>query len=140
MTIIPFSPEHAGALDIQAAQVHYLSVMTPQFLSNLERLGPAYSAIIDGRLMGSAGILDTGLGTGVLWALVHKDAGRHFVPLFRAVQRLKTLVRLRRLEATVEVGFAPGCRALELLGFVQEGRMAKYGPDGADHIRYAYVA
>ena len=140
MNVIAFEPCHVYAIDPQPSQVQWVGWFTPQYLENLSRMGPAYTALVDGRIMGCAGIIDSGFSSGLLWALVHKEARPHFVPMFRAVERLVHLIPLRRIEATVEKGFRPGCRALELLGFTCEGLMKKYGPDGQDHYRYAHVS
>ena len=137
MNVIPFEPAHVRSLDPQVSQEQWVARMSPQYLENLALMGPAYSALLDDTVLGCAGIIDTGFDTGLLWAFVHRDAGQHFIPLFRAVRRLIRLVPLRRLEATCERGFLPSCRALELLGFQCEGLMKKYGPDGQDHFRYA---
>jgi hypothetical protein len=45
----------------------------------------------------------------------------------------------RRVEATGRVGFDAAHRWFSLLGFDAEGVMRGYGPDGADHVRYARV-
>lgn len=135
--IVPYQAEHARAIDAQASQVHGLTLVNGCYLHNLSVMGPAYTARTGERILGCAGIIDSGMGTGLLWALASKDSGAHFVALIRAVRRLISLHPLRRLEATVELGFRPGCRALELLGFTCEGLMKKYGPDGKHHLRYA---
>lgn len=136
--IVPFKAEHAYAIDLQPGQQHWGALVKESgYCDFLEKRSRAYTALLDGKAIGCAGIFETGLGSGSLWAIAARDSGRHFVTLVRAVQRLITLVPLRRLEATVERGFTPGCRALELLGFTCEGLMKKYGPDGKDHLRYA---
>jgi RimJ/RimL family protein N-acetyltransferase len=61
------------------------------------------------------------------------------VVLDRAVRRLLSLRSFRRIEASTEADFKQGCRWLEMLDFQSEGLMRKYGPDGADHIRYARI-
>lgn len=81
---------------------------------------------------------------GLVWAAVAKDAGRHMLWLHRATARYLEAVqathRLRRLEATVEKGFAVGCRWVELLGFEFEGEMRAFGANGETHLRYARVS
>src|SRR6185312_14657212 len=137
MIIVPFEPEHAQRIELPQAHAHWLSHVSADYRERLPQLGPAYTAMVGERVIGCAGIIETGAGSGYLWALASRDSRPHFVGLIRAVRRLMELSPLRRLEATVERGFNPGCRALELLGFSCEGLMKKYGPDGKDHFRYA---
>jgi RimJ/RimL family protein N-acetyltransferase len=59
--------------------------------------------------------------------------------LHRATRRFIDLEPLRRLEASVEVGFPAGERWLELLGFEHEGPLRAFGANGEDHVRYARI-
>jgi RimJ/RimL family protein N-acetyltransferase len=126
-------------MQLQDHQAWTLSVLPVGYFEVLGKLGPAGSAEVDGRIIACAGIAEQGMGIGTLWAFVAQDAGRHFVRLDRCTRRLLTLISLRRIEATVEVGFSPGCRWLELLGFQFEGILRKYGQNGLDHWRYSRV-
>ena len=46
---------------------------------------------------------------------------------------------LHRVETTVACDYPDRCRWIEHIGFRDEGLMRKYGPDGKDHYRYAWV-
>jgi hypothetical protein len=140
MNIIPFEPHHLSQIHLQDQQRRTIShLMTePEYLQVLTQ-GPAISAVIDDRVLGCAGVIVQFIGIGFLWAAIAQDAGAHFIRMHRAARRLLEIPRLRRIEATSEVDFAQGCRWLELLSFECEGRMKKYGPDGADHYRYAWT-
>lgn len=123
-------------MQLQKQQAWALSVLPSEYLYTLERLGPAISAEVNGRIIACAGIA-TWIGMGTLWAFVAQDAGSYFVRLDRCVRRLIEIPKLRRIEASTEVDFSQGCRWLEILGFQSEGVMRKYGPNGEDHMRYA---
>lgn len=136
MNVITFEPEHISGIAPQAAQAQWVSRTSAQYLLNLKAMGPAFTGIIDGKPIGSAGIIRTGFGAGLLWAYL-SDCG-HFIRIHRSALRLLDMFDdFRRIEATTECTFANGCRWLEMLGFEFEGVMRKYGPDGADHARYA---
>jgi hypothetical protein len=44
--------------------------------------------------------------------------------------------RAHRFQATVRANYDQGCKWLEAFGFVAEGLMKGYGPDGADYFIY----
>src|SRR5271156_1410416 len=85
--------------------VTYASVAKPPVLSMTVRDGE--SIVLCG------GILPTGPKQGVLWALLAAQAGQHMLFLHRATRRFIDIEPLRRLEASVAVGFPAGCRWLE---------------------------
>lgn len=122
---------------VQSRQRLEISSLTLPYLSQLSAFGPALTARIEDRILACAGIASPGFGIGTLWACVSEEAGPHFVRLHKCMVRLLDIPRLRRIEASAEADFPQGCRWLELLGFKSEGRLAHYGPNGEDHLRYA---
>lgn len=139
MNVIPYEASHIGLIEAQPQQLHMVSQASFEYLSNLKSLGPAYTGVLDGKVIGCAGIIQSTFGSGTLWALLHRDAARHMLGIHRCAKRLLDLHQMRRLEATTEVGFLAGCKWLEMLGFKPEGIMPSYGPDGASHWRYGRV-
>ena len=137
MNIIPFEPAHVARLRVQSRQARLLSYLVEPYIEALGAAGPAMTAQENGEILACAGIAEQGFGVGTLWAFIAADAGRRFLSLHRGARRLIQLHPLRRLEATTECDFPQGCRWLELLGFKSEGLLHAYGPDGADHYRYA---
>ena len=137
MNILPFRPEHVRAIQLQPTQAATISHIAFEYLQGLATLGPSATAELDGRIIACAGIAQIGFGMGTLWAFLATDSGRHFVRLDRCVRRMIDLPKLRRIEASADVTFAPACRWLEILGFSSEGLMRKYGPNGEDCMRYA---
>lgn len=71
-------------------------------------------------------------GVGVLWAAVSAHVGARMITLTRMAQRYLAL-NCMRVETGVRIGFGPGCRWAELLGFKREGF------DGSDHYRYVRI-
>lgn len=137
MIIRPFLPYHIDLLraqGVQGAQLNEVSIVPGGYA--IVPPGIALSAFEEERILICGGIIPLAPSHGVCWALLSMRAGKHMQALHYAVRRLITLEPWRRLEATVEEGFPMGCRWLELLGFVCEGAMPKYGLNGEMHLRY----
>lgn len=139
MNIIPFKPDHFYAMNLQPQQMRCLSYASFDYVDKVGTSGPAVSAEVDGRIVAVGGVAQIGLH-GFAWACFDKGSGRYFIRFIRIMRRMLEIAALPRIEATVECDFMEGCRMLGILGFAFEGRMAKYGPQGEDHFRYARVA
>jgi RimJ/RimL family protein N-acetyltransferase len=57
----------------------------------------------------------------------------------RVARRMLRNCPRRRIQATTDPEFGPGQRWLLMLGFVQEGRLRAYTPDGRDQLMYARI-
>lgn len=136
MIVVPFHAEHAKLIDIQEAQRSLAGYISSEYVLQIATAGPAISVFCGETLLGSAGIAPFGFGGAALWAMISKDAGRHFVAVHRIALRFLDACPVRRLEASVAVGFESGCRWLQMLGFQSEGIMRAYVP-GEDYMRYA---
>lgn len=138
MRIERFKPEHLQQMRMQPVQIGRFG--NPEYAQILARGGTALT-IFDEEILMCGGCFNYGPRSGSLWAMLSPAAGAHFVPIHRAVARFIESLCMRRIEATVEAGFDPGCRWLELLGFVCETPkpMRAFGPDGRDHYLYAWV-
>ena len=102
--------------------------------------GPAWSGVVDGRLVASAGLMIPWPGFGAAWAVLDRGLARaHRVPLHRALLRVFGRAmheyKLVRVETSVSAAFAPGLRLARHLGFREECEMPKYGPYGDTYLR-----
>jgi len=131
----PFSPWHVARLDLQSRQTEDLLYATPEYLEELGSAGPAYT-FFDG----DSPLLCAGLypdeEAARLWGFFSRNAGAHFVALYRACRRLLDLYSKERIEASVEANFSQGCRWLELLGFKRRALMRGFGYNHEDHFHY----
>jgi len=144
MEIMPFKPEHLNGLDWQSLTEGSMLGAMPEGWRRgaLARAaaGWAFSGFEQGQWLGAAGLLPWWPGVAEAWLLL-APAGRK-VPLaaVRALKKgLETLIqtmRVHRLQASVRADFGQARKMAEVLGFHEESRMAKYGPDGADYLRY----
>lgn len=140
MNIEAFSPEHLQGLLLQPSQAGMRPVMSdPGYGSSLAAAGPAYAAVVGGQVVACAGVIPQWPGRAVAWALIGKEAGPHFIGIHRAVQRALDMHAFRRIETGVVCDFEEGHRWAKMLGFVREGRMRAYTPDGRDCDLYALV-
>lgn len=136
MIVATFEPSHAKLIDIQEAQRSLAGYISPEYVLQVAVAGPAISVFHGEQLLGCAGIAPFGFGGAALWGMIAKDAGKHFIAMHRIALRFLDACPVRRLEASVAVGFESGCRWLQMLGFHSEGIMREYIP-GEDYVRYA---
>lgn len=139
MRIERFKPEHLTQMRMQPVQIGRFS--SPEYAQLLSQGGTALTAFGAEEILMCAGCFNYGIRGGSLWAMISPAAGIHFVALHRAASRFIESLCMERIEATVEAGFTPGCRWLEMLGFHCETPvpMRRFGQDGRDHYLYARV-
>ena len=137
--IVPFKAEHLAALALQPAQAMALSEFDPSYGPALEQAGGAYTALIDGKPVACAGIVEQWKGRGLAWALLSLESGQHFIRVTRAVRRALDLSPLRRVEAHVDVNFAAAVRWAEMLGFKAESVMESFTPEGNAAFMYVRI-
>lgn len=136
----PFEMYHLDLLraqGVQGSQFREVSIVPGSYATLPAPVGPAVTAFDGTRLILCGGISITAPKKGQCWALLSNESGRHMHFLHRAVQRFITMHQWVRLEATVEEGFKPACRWVELLGFEYEGRLKNYGLRDETHLIYA---
>jgi hypothetical protein len=139
----PFRPYHLDVLraqGVQAAQLRAISHAATSYAGMDVLPGPSVTAFDGEWVLICGGIIPMAPKRGVCWALMSDRAARHMTWLHYATKRFIDMTPWQRLEATVEDGFAAGCRWLDLLGFRFEGSMPRYGDDGETHLRYGRYA
>ena len=142
LEVVPFRPYHLDlirAQGVQPSQERTLSHVPASYAKVARPPGPALTVFEGDRVILAGGILTVDQRLGQLWAVLAANAGSHMLSLHRGVLRFIECAHVRRLEATVEKGFTPGCRWVELLGFRYEGEMPGYGEEGETHLRYGRV-
>lgn len=105
--------------------------------------GVAFTACLDGRPIGSAGLIVLWPGVASCWMLVSVELGQHGLWLTRTTKRfLQEMIRvygIHRLEANSVNG--DNGRWLEVLGFTSErdGVARQYLSDRRNVVRYEWV-
>ena len=140
MIVRPWEKGDTEKLLIQDAQEYIRSMVDLNTdFSELSEQGFAWTGEIDGQIMIVSGVQPMWTNRALAWALISKDAGRHFKAIHKAVQSFLIHAPFRRIEANVDIGFKAGHKWMNMLGFEVEGYMKAYRPDGADMILYARV-
>jgi hypothetical protein len=132
--VVEFDPAHVAAMDVQQAQRIDCNALAEPF-------GMAYTAMMEGTPIASAGVVEVWPGRGYAWAILGQNCGRAFVAVHRAVLRGISLCGLRRIEMAVAADFPEGRRWAEMLGFQLETPqpMRAYLQDGRDAYLYSRV-
>jgi hypothetical protein len=140
MTIefVPFQPEHLAQIKLPARQAEYYDrLIQPGYAESLAT-GPAWTALARGRVIGCAGFLEQWSGRAIAWAMagdIPTDSGPSILEKLKSVISEQT----GRIEFTAPTNNGAACGVAHALGFVEEGLMRSYGPDGSDHILFARV-
>ncbi len=107
----------------------------------LEELGSSYTALCEGRVVASGGIIHGFKGTGDLWLFLGKntfDQKRIALRFFKFfLDEIQSKHELHRIQAVVKSDFEEGHRFAQFFGFENEGVMRQYGPDRENFHRYA---
>jgi hypothetical protein len=78
---------------------------------------PAYSMLIDGKVMCCGGILAGENGAGIVWSYFAKGSAEHMKAILSQTEILFRESGFHRIEATVKENFKVGRRFIEKLGF-----------------------
>lgn len=140
MILVPFKPEHLQMLVLQDAQAWMQPMLEdPGYGAALVDAGPCWT-LTDGQSVAMCvGLVRMWENRGQAWALMSAHAGRHMVQAMRMMRGLMDLLPERRIEAVVDADFEQGHRMIRMLGFLKEGVMRAYLPDGRDVAIYARV-
>ena len=138
--LVPFLAEHVVAIqgrDGGAREPWAVSL-------DKERRGPAYTLLLEGRVVVCAGVMLLWPGVGTVWANVSGEFPRVKVWATRTIRRmLADVIRaygLHRLESVALADNERNQRYMEFLGFEREdGKARAYTPDKRDVVRYQLV-
>lgn len=141
MKIVRFQARHLAALKLQPSQQHFGGLLLDAEYGAMLEGCTSFTALNDaGQVVACAGFAERWENCATAWALIAEDAGRNMVGIVRAIRGfLLHAAPWRRVEAAVDVGFGPGERLMELLGFECEGVARAYRPDGADCTIWARI-
>lgn len=141
--LIPFKAEHL--LELQSRDLPLID--TYENMISKERLGPAFSASLNGTIIGCAGMaLGEGIikGTGFAWAVVGEKMTPYPLWMTRMIRNgFRDIVKsfnLHRVEMVVLADNQRNHNLAMYLGFVPEGgRAHKYTVTKHDVIRYEFI-
>lgn len=144
---IKFEPEHAIEFSIQDGQASertYFADWTIEEWRTVAAGGPAWTALDGDVMLCIGGVIPAWHGRATTWTLLSCQVNRrNFLPLHRDIlsilDTLQIDSRFRRLETTVLAGWPPAKRWIESLGFLMEGILRSYCPQGRRHLLYARI-
>ena len=140
-----FRPDDVQLMSVQDRQIgdyHILRCMTDDDWERASKLGVARTAYEGSKILGSAGVIKLWTGRAVAWALLSRHVHRReMLYITRWVLCILAWceqdMELKRIETPVRCDFPQAHRWAEMLGFVNEGRMLRYNPDGTSSFLYA---
>lgn len=104
---------------------------------------PAFTAVVNGKVIGCAGVILMWPGVGHAWVALSSEAAAHGIWLTRTIRNvLRDIIRgcaLHRIEAVVYEGYKGNERWIELLGFEREGVACQFTSNRENAIRYAFL-
>lgn len=134
MKIVPFQTEHLDELTNFGNQEEIIRPFVGLLQeAHYEKLGPAFSASVDGRIIGCAGLVEMTQYRAYTWAIMAKqDFAQRFIGIHRAVLRFLDEQTYKRMDAQVAINDADGHRWMKLLGFQREVFCRAWAmPDGS---------
>lgn len=137
ITVIPFKPEHAMAIQLQPKQLETVGVIHPADAAELARIGPAFTGVDGDKVIFCGGRAEMWQGRALCWSLLSADAGKHMVRMTRIARRLLDMQEgYGRVEALVREDFEQAHRWVKMLGFKFECRKERYLPGGLNAVEY----
>jgi hypothetical protein len=140
-----FVPDDAARIELQPEQAAQLAAVPDwrDMLCAAPGAGPVWTIEAGGRVVCIAGLSVIWPGRAACWCYLAAGVpAAAWVALHRAVAaRLRQVggMGIRRVEAEVRAGWAPGERWVRMLGFRPEGVAEGYFPDGSACSRWARV-
>ncbi len=139
--LVPFEAEHLLEFENRDTSMRE----TLRLAIDKERLGPAFTALKDGRVLGCGGIVLQWPGVATVWMNLSEDLPKkHGLWMTRITKRVLAdairAFKLHRLEAIVMRDSKVNQRWIKMLGFRKEGGVATaYTSDEKDCIRYQLI-
>ena len=106
----------------------------------LKEGGDSFTVTVDGNPIACIGLITHWEKRRYVWAYLSPMSCRYMLPLTRAVGRWLKYHGEGRIETAVDCNFPPAARWVEMFGFVREGIMRHWSPDGRDYFLYARVS
>lgn len=119
------------------------SVNIQDLLRYYQSQGEAYVGIVDGKVVGFAGVRYVWKGVGQTWMLMNASARPYIREIMEVIiGTFKEIVRVReyhRVQTFVKAGDHSSAKIAEMYGLTYESTMKAYGPNREDYHIYAQV-
>lgn len=141
--VVPFEPAHLSRIAPRSFDWAEMDMFDDAAARGraYAAAGPAFTALVGEEVAFCAGAVQLWPGVAEAWSVTSALVERHPVTFHRLVWRMLAHEQrrhgCRRLQAAVHKDHRASIRWLHRLGFVYEGRMEAYGPDGTAYLRFA---
>lgn len=142
--IIPFEVEHALNLDVRGFDKSMQN--NKRFLEWAEMNcsgGPAFSGIMNDKIIGCGGVRIIWDGVGEAWALFSEDINRYTKEAYYYINKFLNIIikdqNLHRVQAHIRTDVPVFARYIENLGFKREAVLEKFDTDKQDYYLYALI-
>ncbi len=139
LRMIPFEPRHLCSVVPRQEDQKPPEIMW----SVLHKGGPAWTGMVDDRILFCAGILILWEGVAEAWSFCDEEASRYPREVLKyQVEYLNRMIKerkLHRVQAHVLSSWRSAYRFMERLGFKRECLMRKYGANSEDYYLYGRV-
>tara|TARA_R110002167_G_scaffold62113_2_gene175400 strand:- start:611 stop:1051 length:441 start_codon:yes stop_codon:yes gene_type:complete len=145
MIMVDYKPEHIESiLDGDMSKMARKSFgMAEDIAHGLFAPGLAFTGLIDGYVIASAGIKPLWPGVGEAWIVASDNMPKKKLSVIKLIkENFDRMIHdngFVRVQACIRSDWPEAKRFAEFLGFEHEGIMKKYGPDGQDYLRMARV-
>lgn len=143
--VVPFKAEHAYGMTVRDVPPEVQRIVTaPAYLEMIERMGPGYTLLIDGKTIGCL-VFCKLLYAGVCEVVIlgSPDMERYGLTVHRIckglIDRAQEYHGFRRIEARIMETAKRDRAWAERLGFKPEGVIEAFGPNGENYIQYARI-
>ena len=138
MEIMPYESDHLKILSDFGGQEYLKPHLKSLTDARYEDRGPAFSGIIDGRIIGCAGLVEAHQYRAHVWAVLSRtDKPQQFVAIHKAVVRFLDNLAYKRIDAHVAFNDPYGHRWAAMLGFTREVYCRAWAlPDGSSVTEY----
>ena len=132
--------EHILEITLQPQQESLQAQLTPEYAHSIVgHTGIGWAALLHGKTIACAGILEFWANRGQGWALFSEAALANFTAIHRFTRGVLREQPFARVEIFVDQHHAAAIRWAERLGFEREGLMRRFTTDGRDCFLYAKV-
>lgn len=135
--ILKFKREHyMFGFEPQEHNMGFAKRVNDSVFEMMEASPFAHTIRVGGRTVALVGMTFFHPDRAETWGVLSKDCTEEFLAIHKVVRKYLSGWAGTRLESVVEVGFEPGHRWAQALGFKYEGLMRGYLPGGKDAIMY----
>ena len=146
MRIVEYRREHLHELmdgDLNDGAVKNIGYMR-EWAGELQQPGWSYTLIEYGHIICCAGIVNMWPGVGEAWFIASSKIHNNVRPFIRfaktdVMQKVVDENDLWRVQAVCKSDWPAAMKFARFMGFEPEGLMKKYGPEGMDYFRVAWV-